>query len=238
MNAIIRNAAVIPAIIIAFIIWRVNDLDKFGPIGDFVSGIFTPILTLSSVLMAYWLFKAQQKSSDVQNDRAHFFDLMSVAGSVCSDISIRKINKSSGTESFTTGKSAFSNLFYRYRRAYNANTSTNEDEKMQSAFKELYSSQGSKFGHYFRLIYNILEFLNTSKMPYEEQKKLSDLLRATLNRYEMVVLFYNILGKKEHAPFKKLVENFEFLKGMDEDLLLISSHKKHFSPKGFGEKEA
>lgn len=237
MNSIIRNAVIIPAIIILFIIWRVHDLEKFGPIGDFVSGIFTPILTLSSVLMAYWLFKKQQNDTEVQNDRTHFFDLMSVAGSVCSDISIRKTNKSSGIESFTTGKAAFSNLFHRYERAYNSNTSTNEDEKMQLAFKELYSSQGSKFGHYFRLIYNILDFLNKSKIPYSEQKKLSDLLRATLNRYEMIVLFYNILGKKEHTTFKKLVENFEFLKGMDDELLLISSHKKHLLPKAFGEKE-
>lgn len=84
-------------------------------------------------------------------------------------------------------------------------------------FHRLY---GHMVGHYFRNIYQILKYIELSKV--EDKKFYSNLLRAQMSEYELALLYYNCLSDLGEKKFKPLVEKYEFfehlhlLKGLEE----------------------
>lgn len=74
----------------------------------------------------------------------------------------------------------------------------------------------TKFDHYFRHLYKIIQFVDTQGFPFNEAYKYVSLLRGTLSRYELVWIYYNALSFEK---FKHLIEKYSLLKNMREDLL-------------------
>lgn len=76
------------------------------------------------------------------------------------------------------------------------------------------------FDHYFRFLYRILRFIQTSPLvsSFEEEYEYTCMLRATLSRYELVWLYYNGLsyGKDKLKP---LIERYAMLNNLRDDLL-------------------
>ena len=76
------------------------------------------------------------------------------------------------------------------------------------------------FDHYFRFLYRILKFINTSPLvsSFEEEYEYTSMLRAMLSRYELVWLYYNGLsyGKDNLKP---LIERYAMLNNLRGDLL-------------------
>ena len=77
------------------------------------------------------------------------------------------------------------------------------------------------FDHYFRFLYRILKFIQTSPLvtSFEEEYEYTCMLRAMLSRYELVWLYYNGLtyGKDKLKP---LIERYAMLNNLREDLLV------------------
>lgn len=76
------------------------------------------------------------------------------------------------------------------------------------------------FDHYFRFLYRILKFVETSPLvtDYDEEYKYTCMLRAMLSRYELVWLYYNGLsyGKDKLKP---LIERYAMLNNLRGALL-------------------
>ena len=76
------------------------------------------------------------------------------------------------------------------------------------------------FDHYFRFLYRILKFVETSPLvtDYDEEYKYTCMLRAMLSRYELVWLYYNGLsyGKEKLKP---LIERYAMLNNLRGELL-------------------
>ena len=76
------------------------------------------------------------------------------------------------------------------------------------------------FDHYFRFLYRILKFVQTSPLvtDFEEEYEYTCMLRAMLSRYELVWLYYNGLsyGKDKLKP---LIERYAMLNNLRGDLL-------------------
>ena len=76
------------------------------------------------------------------------------------------------------------------------------------------------FDHYFRFLYRILKFVETSPLvtDFEEEYEYTCILRAMLSRYELVWLYYNGLsyGKDKLKP---LIERYAMLNNLRDDLL-------------------
>lgn len=76
------------------------------------------------------------------------------------------------------------------------------------------------FDHYFRFLYRIMKFIQTSPLvsSFEEEYEYTCMLRATLSRYELVWLYYNGLsyGKERLKP---LIERYAMLNNLRGDLL-------------------
>ncbi len=79
----------------------------------------------------------------------------------------------------------------------------------------------SYFDHYFRFIYRILKFVETSPLvtDFNEEYQYTCMLRAMLSRYELVWLYYNGLSEYGNEKLKPLIERYSMLKNLRNELL-------------------
>lgn len=76
-------------------------------------------------------------------------------------------------------------------------------------------------GHYFRHLYNMFNFVDKEDnfLTSQEKKYYTNLIGAQLSGYELAVLFYYALNKRE-KDFKRLIEKYALLKNLDFNLLI------------------
>lgn len=76
------------------------------------------------------------------------------------------------------------------------------------------------FDHYFRHLYTILKFISLNEwLGMEKQYQYSTFVRATLSRYELVMLYYNGFF---HPKMKKMMERYCLLNNIRTELLPMS----------------
>lgn len=76
------------------------------------------------------------------------------------------------------------------------------------------------FDHYFRHLYTILRFITENEwLGVDKQYKYATFVRATLSRYELVMLYYNGFF---HPKMKKMMERYCLLNNIRKDLLPMS----------------
>lgn len=82
------------------------------------------------------------------------------------------------------------------------------------------------FDHYFRHLYSILKFISLNEWLGEErQYQYATFVRATLSRYELVMLYYNGFF---HPKMKKMIERYCLLNNIRTDLLPMSLEYRNF----------
>ena len=81
-----------------------------------------------------------------------------------------------------------------------------------------YSKTPTRFDHYFRHLYKILQFVDGQGFPYDEAYKYVSFLRGTLSRYELVWLYYNALSPR-NRKMKELIQKYSLLKNLRPDIL-------------------
>lgn len=76
------------------------------------------------------------------------------------------------------------------------------------------------FDHYFRHLYTILRFISENEwLGADKQYKYATFVRATLSRYELIMLYYNGFF---HPKMKKMMEQYCLLNNIRKDLLPMS----------------
>lgn len=76
------------------------------------------------------------------------------------------------------------------------------------------------FDHYFRHLYTILRFITENEwLGIDKQYKYATFVRATLSRYELIMLYYNGFF---HPKMKKMMERYCLLNNIRKDLLPMS----------------
>ena len=82
------------------------------------------------------------------------------------------------------------------------------------------------FDHYFRHLYSILKFISLNEwLGKEKQYQYATFVRATLSRYELVMLYYNGFF---HPKMKKMIERYCLLNNIRTDLLPMSLEYRNF----------
>jgi len=107
-----------------------------------------------------------------------------------------------------------------------------EIKRINSAYTKFYKEYQSDLGHYFRNLYNILKFIN-KKNP-GDKFFYTNLLRAQLSSFELLMLFYNCLSQFGKVKFKPLIEEYHFLQNMPRSPLLDKNHTKLYKKSAFG----
>ncbi|MCO4207951.1 putative phage abortive infection protein [Aeromonas hydrophila] len=81
---------------------------------------------------------------------------------------------------------------------------------LNSVYDNFMSRSYSDIGHYFRYIYQIIKFIDGSKLAENDKFVYMNILRAQFSNYELVLLFVNCICYKRSEKFKLLVEKYSF----------------------------
>lgn len=93
------------------------------------------------------------------------------------------------------------------------------------------SKTRSILDHYFRHFYTILRYIDQTEAfadsqgtshPSKEKYQYAKILRATLSRYELVLLYYNGLSSLGNDNLKPLLEKYSMLNNLNEEFLTLT----------------
>lgn len=108
------------------------------------------------------------------------------------------------------------------------------------SYNLFYESYASNLGHYFRVLYNILNFIKESDYSglsdQSANRIYAKILRAQLSDQELLILYYNCLS--DHgAKFKQLAIEFELFDNLQLDTLIRPEHYDLMDKKAFGDNQ-
>lgn len=177
--------------------------------------------------------KAQNETLTVQRFENTFFQMLEILESCRNDITHKYYggtgNARNGRDAVKTMYSELSGYGFHqqvqvgFDRKYVFDERCLEIDGVNEYYCIFYSNYGEELGQYFRTLYNILKLIERSA-PQDDKNTYSNLLRAQLSTYELLLLFYNCLSELG-AKMRPLVKKFNMLKHMEANLL-IEQHSK------------
>lgn len=176
-------------------------------------------LTREEVSGSRSALEAQARILEKQNLEGTFFQLLSLYNEIVSSTDI-----TNNTTEYT-GRDAFHLLNQDLTMHFNYPKGTNIKEKINNGYLTFYKSKQNEIGHYFRILYNIIKFIDVSNL--DDKKRYTNLLRAQLSSSELRIIFYNCLSE-EGVKFKPLIEKYSLLKflPLDNNSLLFNGEEK------------
>lgn len=223
------------------------NITKYNELGDFVGGITAPFLSLVALVLLYLTYKSQKEelfqtrqiltkqteTLDKQQFETTFFNLLNLHNEIVYNIDLikRNLTKSSppwreeedASKTTEYGRDCFRTFFAGFKTAYsNTDKMDSYKEMINKSYSVFYKSHQSDLGHYFRNLYHIFKLIKKSEI--KNKKDYASLVRAQLSSHEQLMLFYNGLSDKGEK-FKELIEEFQILKNMPFDELILNQHR-------------
>ena len=168
--------------------------------------------------------EAQNQTLRRQNFENTFFQLLRLHNDIVNSIDL--VDKD--TNRITKGRDCFNIFYSRLWKVYRAQTKIKDAKQLSSlsqlneVYMEFYSSYSSELGHYFRSLYNIVKFVKNSEVG--DKNLYTNLVRAQLSSYELLLMFYDCLSEMGNMKFKPLTVEFNLLKHLQEKKLLDPNH--------------
>lgn len=139
-----------------------------------------------------------------------------------------------------SGAGAFEVIYEHFRDHFSWQPGDDIVDSITQAHRQVYPVFETALGPYFRLLYHVFKRIDQEEsLSTQERINYSNIARAQLSRYELVLLFYNGLtpyGRK----FKPLIEKYGVLKHVVDFDLINLSHKSDprlYSPTAFMSQE-
>lgn len=101
-----------------------------------------------------------------------------------------------------------------------------------NSYDSFQSKYESYIGHYFSNLYNIIKLINLCDAEIKK-KEYTNIVRAQLSKYELLILYYNCISRFGSAKFKSLVEEYQLLKHVDTESLAHKSHIQFYNESAF-----
>jgi len=223
-------------------------IGKYNELGDFISGITAPFLSIAAFVLLYLTYSSQKKELQEsrtilknQNELINkqqfentFFNFINLHNQIVNQIEIT-ITQTSKTSKGTTenrtilkGHDCFVRTYENFRLLYqhlSANqakmkTPIYPDKKdfINAVFIEFFKDRYSSLGHYYKNLYQIVRFVDNANIS--NKSNYTDIIRAQLSTNELLMLCIYCLsnGKEE---FKPLVEKYSLLKDIAENPELL-----------------
>ncbi len=257
----VLSIVIIYAGLLLFITWPISEWsinksgvfgDSFGVLTSLFSGLAFAGLIITIIMQKDELalqreelsltreeLSGQKEELKIQNETMKkqqfentFFQMLSLHSEIVKNISISNINLPSQKYN---KYDAFKHLHDFFKKKL----STRKPEKISRLYinnmylNHIYDNYKNQFGIYFRNLYNIIKFIDGSNV--DDKKTYTNLLRAQLSDYELLLLFYNCLSDMGYEKFKPLVEKYSLLKALpDEAINHPEEQKTLYAPSAFG----
>lgn len=222
--------------------------DKWGQFGDFIGGTLNPVfgfLALIALLSTIAIqvrelristrelrnsaqaLAAQNLTLRQQNFETSFFQLLRLHNEI-----VNGIDLVSNNGHVTRGRDCFRVFVNRLNDDLDTFATNGDQESITLAYGLFYRKHQHEIGHYFRLLYNIVKLVKRTDSI--DKRYYTNLVRAQLSSYELILLFYNCLSIWGRDKFKPLVEEFAFLKTYPTDMLPNKRLVEAFDASAFG----
>ena len=88
----------------------------------------------------------------------------------------------------------------------------------------------TRFDHYFRHLYHIYKFVDTSDLIEDSERyDYACIIRSQLSDYELVMMFYNCLTANGRDKFKPLIEKYAVFNNLRLELLAKVTDKEEYA---------
>jgi hypothetical protein len=229
--------------------WASKQLDpgQYGDMFGSVNALFSG-LAFAGLIYALWLqrvelrlqreeleatrleLKGQKDQMEAQNQTLRkqsfentFFQLLRLHNDIVNSIDL--IEPGAGSR-VTLGRDCFKVFYGRLKREYGMRTNMSLEDRprarLMEAYNNFYAEHEAELGHYFRSLYNLIKFVKNSDA--DDKRLYTNLIRAQLSSYELLLIFYNChtgLGREKLKPLAKV---FDLLKHLPHDMLLEPEH--------------
>ena len=92
----------------------------------------------------------------------------------------------------------------------------------------------TRFDHYFRHLYHIYRFVDTSDLIEDSERyNYACIIRSQLSDYELVMMFYNCLTSNGQAKFKPLIEKYSVFNNLRFELLAKANDKEEYAQEAY-----
>lgn len=198
--------------------------DSFGPLSTMMGA--------AAAIGAFLAWHAQReelkrvRANDEQNkadaaiarDEQTFFNLVKFFQD---NVSFTDIQRSDGPDK--RGQDAFGFILSRVDRRIN--------QGISSAYSFTFNQYVNDLGHYFRTVYNIVNFVDKSNI--ENKYFYIKILRSLLSNSEIALIGLNCEHGEGKTKFKPLVEKYALLKNLSSDLVDNYEFKNCYSTSAF-----
>lgn len=215
--------------------------ETWGQFGDFIGGTLNPLIAIAALIALIQTIRlqatelnnstiqleksanalaAQNEATKKQSFESSFFNMTLIFNELVRDLSH---DGSNGKECIRKIHQSLSGLYLHNIKLGNNIEPTEKAINMH--YKEFYEEYGHLIEHYFRTLYNIIKFIDSSHLDWESKKFYAELIRAQLSRYEINLILYNCIsshGKK----FLPLVKKYNLLKHLEPASLPEEAHAK------------
>ena len=190
-------------------------------------------------------FREQNKTLKRQRFENTFFNMLSLQQEIVANISFDEVktifdfNAHTQDEQRTSynGRSLFREMYLNLKvsidkKQFYQGVKGAIQANNYSAYS--YISATTRFDHYFRHLYRIFKYVDTSDLiPNNERYEYACIVRSQLSDYELVMLFYNCLTSNGREKFKPLIEKYTIFNNLRTELLANSQDVNAYSAVAF-----
>ncbi|RIJ27391.1 putative phage abortive infection protein [Henriciella algicola] len=252
---------VIIAVVTILILWTLNLIiglvpqfsaargtfgDVFGVSNSLFSGlalagvIYAILLQRSEIRLAKEelkrtkkIFEEQSASLSLQNRETKkqifentFFQILRVFTDLTSNLDLVGRNEIHGKDVFRTISNELSSKAM-------SNRQNNRSSEYGPVFNQVYLKHQDDLGHYFRVLYNIVKFVDRSEI--DDKKFYTNIVRAQLSNAELHLLLYNGLSSNGAEKFKPLLETYAFFDNLPLRYIKFEDAVAQYSENAFGD---
>lgn len=188
--------------------------EHWSAFGEYIGGILSPILAFLALIALLHSIRLQttelnysteqlKKSAEAldnqnkliqkQNFEATFFHLMGLYNQIIQGLSVA-ISDDNFKEKEFNNRKCFFPLLLQFNKIRNKEAQemggTITANKVYFKFKEKYEDS---IEHYFKIIFNIIEFIDDSELLEDEKYFYANIFQAQLSLYELVLIHINLL---------------------------------------------
>ncbi len=205
--------------------------DSFGPLNTFMTSV-AAVAAVSAYLsqqseleLAKSELKQDRKDAIKRDFETTFFNMLTLLRTTAKEIAV--------TDSFKFDLSKAQDVFRRVLINHIRPRIVNGD--IDSSYKKVYRENQDELGHYFRLFYHIVKYIDSSEI--EDKLLYSRILRATLSSAEIVVIALNCLHGGGKIKLKPLVEKYAMLHNISKADAISWRILGSFERSAFGDRD-
>jgi hypothetical protein len=177
--------------------------------------------------------RGQREALEKQNFESTFFQLLRLFNDLVAGITLPDANNPNLR---VNGRACFENfhhsLMTAYRGVLREAGAIMVLDALNEAYRRFYVPRQGTLGHYFRTLYNIIKLVDRSQVA--EKHLYTNLVRAQLSDFELILIFYNCLSARGRDNFKPLIEQYALLKALPREQLFDQNHLEYYAAGAYG----